>query len=168
MNTYNEFWWDFRYCVILTVMFVTMLYGSGMPILYLIAAISYGSQYWVDKYLIFYWHRKPERLDSYLAKNAVMQYKYAALLHFIGGILMLTNSAILPSADAGKIKFAVKVQGYVKRYSRGLIQTINSSVYVAILVSIVVMFILWRLFFVNIMHFLNKVCKAVKVKYLEN
>ena len=90
-------------------MFVTMLYGSGMPILYLIAAISYFSQYWVDKYLIFYWHRKPDMLDSYLAKNTVMQFKYAVLLHFIGGTLMLTNSAILPSSDAGKIKIAVKV-----------------------------------------------------------
>lgn len=44
-----------------------------------------------------------------MAKNTAMWFKYAALLHFIGGTLMLTNSAILPSADAGKIKIAVKL-----------------------------------------------------------
>lgn len=168
INTYNEFEWDYRYCVNLTVMFVAMLYGSGMPILYLIAAIFYGAQYWVDKYLIFYYHRKPEMLDQYLAKNTVMLYKYAALLHFIGGTLMITNSAILPSADSGKVQFAVKVRGYVKRYSHGLIQSINSSVYVAILAAIIVCFILWRLFFLNILTLFNRVCKRVKAKYLEN
>ena len=107
-------------------------------------------------------------LDQYLAKNTVMLYKYAALLHFIGGTLMITNSAILPSADSGKLKFAVKLQGYVKRYSNGLIQSTNSSVYVAILAAIIVCFILWRLFFLNILTFFNRVCKRVKVKYLEN
>ena len=107
-------------------------------------------------------------LDQYLAKNTVMLYKYAALLHFIGGTLMITNSAILPSADSGKLKFAIKLQGYVKRYSNGLIQSTNSSVYVAILAAIIVCFILWRLFFLNILRFFNRVCKRVKAKYLEN
>lgn len=48
-------------------------------------------------------------LDSYLAKSIVTWYKYAALLHFIGGVVFLSNSAILPSSDSSKFKLGVKV-----------------------------------------------------------
>lgn len=78
---------------------------------------------------------------------------------------MITNSSILPSADLGKINFTEKVRDYVKDYSKGFIQTINGSVYVAILAAIVVCYILWRLFFLNVLIILNRVCKNVKARF---
>jgi hypothetical protein len=73
-----------------------MTYGSGMPILYLIAAFGFFSTYWVDKAMIMYWHRKPEMLDKYLALNITKWYKWALVLHFLCGALMFANSSILP------------------------------------------------------------------------
>jgi hypothetical protein len=51
---------DFKYANLLTVLFVTMMFGSGIPILYLIAALYFLFTYWTDKILIFYYYRKPE------------------------------------------------------------------------------------------------------------
>lgn len=86
---------DFKYANLITVLYVTMLYGSGIPILYFVAAIFFIT-YWVDKILIFYYYRKPELLDHSLAIETLKWFKYAIVLHVIGGILMYSNSAILP------------------------------------------------------------------------
>lgn len=40
---------DYKYSNMLTVTYVVMLYGSGIPILYLIAAAFFFITYWVDK-----------------------------------------------------------------------------------------------------------------------
>lgn len=54
---------DFRYANILVVTYVTMFYGSGVPILYLIAFTFFLVTYWVDKYLVWNYYRKPENMD---------------------------------------------------------------------------------------------------------
>ena len=35
-----------------------MLYGSGIPVMYIIAAIYFFFTYWFDKLLVFYNHKK--------------------------------------------------------------------------------------------------------------
>lgn len=90
---------DYKYSNMLTVLFVTMLYGSGIPILYPISAIFFFVTYWVDKVLIFYYYRKPEMLDQNLAIRTLKWFKYAILLHVIGAVMMYSNSAILPNKD---------------------------------------------------------------------
>lgn len=52
-NTGIELLMDFKYATMLTVLFVTMLYGSGIPILYVVAAAFYFTSYWVEKFLMF-------------------------------------------------------------------------------------------------------------------
>ena len=90
---------DYKYASMLTVVFVTMLYGSGIPILYLISAVFFFATYWVDKILIFYYYRKPELLDENLATRTLYWFKYALLLHVIGAICMYSNSDILPDKE---------------------------------------------------------------------
>jgi len=48
---------DYRYASMLTVVYVVMLYGSGIPILYLVAAVFFFVTYWVDKILFFNYYR---------------------------------------------------------------------------------------------------------------
>jgi hypothetical protein len=42
----------YRYATMMTMIYVVMFYGSGIPILYLIAAIYFFVTYWTDKLLI--------------------------------------------------------------------------------------------------------------------
>ena len=54
---------ELRYANIMVVTYVTMLYGSGIPILYIIAAIYFFTTYWADKLLVLYYYNKPDNLD---------------------------------------------------------------------------------------------------------
>jgi hypothetical protein len=44
--------------------FVPMLYGSGMPLLYPISAISCFLNYNVDKFLLVNFYKKPMKYDT--------------------------------------------------------------------------------------------------------
>lgn len=96
INTGPILEFDYKYSNMIVVVYLVMLYGSGIPILYLIGAIFFFVTYWVDKWLIFYNHRKPSELDEKLTLQVLGLFKYAVILHFIGGILMYSNAAILP------------------------------------------------------------------------
>lgn len=68
-----------------------------MPILYPIAACFLFVNYWVDKFLIIYYHRKPVSYDSYITKKSGNWYKFILVMHVIAGTLMYANSSIVPS-----------------------------------------------------------------------
>lgn len=44
---------EYKYANMLTVLLVTMMYGGGIPILYLISALYFFVTYWTNKLLIF-------------------------------------------------------------------------------------------------------------------
>ena len=87
---------DYKYSTMVTITYVLMLYGAGIPILYLIAACYFFATYWVDKQLVFNHYRKPEMYDESMALGTLSWFKYGVVLHLIGGILMYSNSNILP------------------------------------------------------------------------
>jgi len=97
---------DYKYSSMLTIVCVTMMYGSGIPILYLITAVFFFVTFWVDKFLILYCYRKPELLDHYLALRTLKWFKYALMLHVICAVLMYSNSDILPEKKIISSKYA--------------------------------------------------------------
>ena len=48
---------------------LAMLYGPMLPIAYLITAISFVVEYWLDKYLLLRRHTRPERMGDNLDKT---------------------------------------------------------------------------------------------------
>ena len=55
---------DIRYSKIMTIIWVTMMYGAGLPILFPIALISIILIYMMDIYMLFYVYRKPPVYDA--------------------------------------------------------------------------------------------------------
>ena len=87
---------EYKYSNLLTVLFVTMMYSSGMPILYFISTVFFLATYWTEKVMFFYFYRKPENLDENLAKRTLGWFKYALFAHMVMGLLMYSNVKILP------------------------------------------------------------------------
>lgn len=87
----------YRYCNILTVIFIVMLYTSGIPILYPIACLYFCVVYVCDKYMLFRWYKKPAVLDGHIALNSLEWFKFAILLHVVCGSIMYSSSDILNS-----------------------------------------------------------------------
>jgi|LauGreDrversion4_2_1035121.scaffolds.fasta_scaffold90429_2 hypothetical protein len=103
MYTGPEFLINWRYCNNLTVIFVTMLYGSGMPFLYVFATVYFFLMYVTDKWLLFNYYRKAAYYDEKLSRKTADLLKLGLLLHLIGGVLMLSDSSILPSLPGDTI-----------------------------------------------------------------
>lgn len=72
MFKFKQLWYGGEYVIhskqseVLNTVFVTLLYGMGMPILYPIAAINFVNQYICDRYVLAYHMRLPPSLDDTL------------------------------------------------------------------------------------------------------
>ena len=100
MNTGDPLDMDYKYSNMMVVLYLVMLYGSGIPILYIIGAIFFFCTYWVDKWLIFYHHKKIGQFDEKMTLRIISLFKYGAVLHFFGTCLMYSNARILPLPDS--------------------------------------------------------------------
>lgn len=101
---------EVRYSQIICNIFITMLYSSGMPILYPVLVITVFLTYWIDKYLcnINTWlminlvlrvYKKPPRYDITLAATTRKIIEFSLILHFAFGFYMLSNSSIFSSSN---------------------------------------------------------------------
>lgn len=97
MNTGIEFSIDYRYANLLTWLFVVMIYGTGMPILYPIGALNFFIGYWVDKYLLLNHYRKPPMYTSFIILSVITWFRWALLFRFAISIWTFSNEKALPS-----------------------------------------------------------------------
>jgi hypothetical protein len=75
----------------MNVTFVTMMYGMGMPILFLVAAFNYFILMSLERLLVAYFYQLPPTLDDKLTKNAIGILKFGSLLYLFVGFWMLSN-----------------------------------------------------------------------------
>lgn len=89
-----EYMIHFKYSIILNVMYVTMMYGLGIPILFPIAAATYFVLYTVERLMVAYYYQLPPAFDDKLTKNAVAILKVSPILYLSFGYWMLSNKSI--------------------------------------------------------------------------
>lgn len=107
-------------------------------------------------------------MDEYLAKHSLSWYKYALVLHIIGGMLMYSNSSILPIKDTIlDTSFGKEFSKYSKNFNFGTVTSTLMAVYIAVFVSIVALYLVYRLFILSIVKIFSKVCANFKKRYLE-
>ena len=82
---------DGRYATILKLVFVVMMYGPGMPILYPIAFISLLILYVIDRISLLYVNKRPPEYDGVLNQNALDTLNYAPLLGLGFSYWMFSN-----------------------------------------------------------------------------
>lgn len=85
---------------ILNVVYLTCLYGIGMPILFPIAAFNFLNQYVCERYIVAYLMKQPPALDDKLTKNALEVMKYAPFLMLFNGYWMLSNPQIFQNVTS--------------------------------------------------------------------
>ena len=91
----DDFYFDYKYCTMLTILCTCLTYSSGMPSLYFVAAIFFIITYWFDKILLLRCNKKPPNYDDHMAKQTVGWFKFAITLHVIGFLFMYGYTPIL-------------------------------------------------------------------------
>ena len=97
----------------LTNIFLTFIYATGMPLLYPICCASFFITFWVDKFLFIRVYRTPPRYDIALMKTVRKTLKYAVVIHFLFGFYMVSNTEIL--SYNGDVTFLAGFEDYVKQ-----------------------------------------------------
>ena len=70
----------FKYSSLLNVVFVTIFYGVGLPILFPICAATLMIYYVHERYDLAYRFKLPPSMDDTLSNNAIQILKFAPLL----------------------------------------------------------------------------------------
>ncbi len=82
-QAYSGAEWDLwgRYAQLMMTVYVTLMYGAGMPILFVIAAFTFLITYWLDRISFLRLYSIPRRYDHTLAQFAFHVLPWAVLLH---------------------------------------------------------------------------------------
>lgn len=88
------------YAITLNTIFVTLFYSSGLPILLWFAFFSLLIQYWVYKYMILRYNKRPPSYDHRLNKDIINILPLAIIMHLMIGnfqynLIDLINSIII-------------------------------------------------------------------------
>jgi hypothetical protein len=89
-----EYLVHFKYSEMLNVLFVSMMYGLGMPLLFPISALALFMAYVCERISAAFIARQPPAMDDALTKNALSMAKYAPLLLLANGYWMVGNRQI--------------------------------------------------------------------------
>lgn len=84
----------FRYSAIMNTIFVTFMYGTGLPILYPIALFAFLVLYVQERLLICYYYRQPPMYDDKMTMNTLRIVQWAPLTGLLIGYWMLSNNQI--------------------------------------------------------------------------
>jgi hypothetical protein len=139
---------------LLTYVFVTMLYSGGLPLLYPISAAYFGVTYWVDKYLLTKFYRKPPTYDTKLAKSALYWFKWAFVLHFICAYHMFKENSILQTDPFGDNNMKPRD-----------VLNAPSEIYLNIFLFFIMFYLIWRY---CLRHVVKICCKPTKGAGLKN
>ena len=59
-----KYYMHYKYSSIMNIIFITMMFGAGMPILFPIAAVSLSGQFLLENYMLHYVYQQPPAYDE--------------------------------------------------------------------------------------------------------
>lgn len=95
----------YKYSTMLNVVFVTMVYGLGIPILFPIACLSMVILFFQEKLMLYYGYRVPPMYDERLSQTVLNQLQWAPMFLLFFGYWMagsqqlLSNDHLTPFAN---------------------------------------------------------------------
>jgi len=81
----------YKYSGVLNVIYVTMLYGLGLPALFPIAFLSFFIYWATERYQLAYTYQLPPAMDDKMTVNAMNLLAYTPIMFLMNGYWMLSN-----------------------------------------------------------------------------
>jgi len=98
-----SFEFSINYAQLMTTFFVCLTFSAGMPILYVIAMINFGTTYLLDKYLFVNLYKTPNRYSTKIGREATALVPWGVVMHLLLAIWALSYPVIfsaMPSSEA--------------------------------------------------------------------
>lgn len=135
-----------KYAQLLTTVFVTMTYNSGMPLLNVFACFYMLFMYWADKIVLLWGSRRPPLYDAQMGKEASGLMLYAVAIHCVFAIAMFGQPCVFPSPPEGgdfdKAREQVP-QGFFSEWSPR-VSTRSTWMLFALLLVLIALWAVWH------------------------
>lgn len=92
-----QYFMHYKYSGLMNVAFLALMFGTGIPELFPIAAASFIVIYSVENFMLYYVYKKPPAYDEKLNDSVLANMAKAPLLLFSFGYWMLSNKQLLQS-----------------------------------------------------------------------
>ena len=99
----------YKYSSILTIVYITFMYGFGMPILFPIAMASFLVLYFVEKVMLFYAYVMPPMYDERLSNDVLGKLQFAPLLYICFGYWMASNQQLLSNDHLSPVESSTSI-----------------------------------------------------------
>ena len=103
-----EYLIEFRYSNMITMIFLALMFGAGMPILYFFASWIFLITYWIDKLTLLRIYRKPPCYGVEVMKFSRDILTVAIILHFGFAFWMYSNQLVFDSYKDNLFNFGVR------------------------------------------------------------
>ena len=94
-----EYSMHYKYSAIQNIIYITMVFGVGMPLLFPIAAVSLLVMYISEKFMLYYVNKRPPVYDSSLHDLLLENIEKPQLFLLVFGYWMLSNPKLQQSYD---------------------------------------------------------------------
>jgi len=88
----------------IAITWVVFMYAPGLPILFPLTALNFFIIYWIDKFLLLRFFKKPKNYDEESILFSVDQMKYAFLFHLVIGAFVYSNTILNAHHGLGAFK----------------------------------------------------------------
>lgn len=97
INTYQgpQYFMHYKYSSVLTIVYMTFMFGFGMPVLFPIAMASFLVLYGLEKGMLFYGYVMPPMYDERLSNDVLSKLQFAPFLYVCFGYWMVSNQQLL-------------------------------------------------------------------------
>ena len=86
---------DARLAIAVSSIWITFMFSTTMPLIYVVTAVNLSVQYWVDKAVVLRFYRSPKNFDDQTINHSIWLMKFSFVFHWIMGHLMLVNTDII-------------------------------------------------------------------------
>jgi hypothetical protein len=83
----------------MNTVFITLFYGTALPLLYPVAAFTFLNLYIVEKLAVTYYYQEPPSYDDRLNKLALSWLKYSPLMLLIFGYWVMGQPQIFENNE---------------------------------------------------------------------
>jgi len=90
-----EFLMHFKYSAILNIVFVTFMYGLGLPLLFVYAVVALTILWVSEKLLFFYSYRLPPMYDAGLGRSVISKMRAAPIFMMVFGYWFFSSKQLL-------------------------------------------------------------------------
>jgi hypothetical protein len=167
-----ELLFEYRYSTMINTVFISLMFGAGMPVLYLFGFIAFFLAYWVDKWTLFRIYQTPPRYNKELNKVSREWLNVAIIIHFVFSFWMYSNSIIFDSENVNifGVDVSSTTEGIDEDYSwldlGDRLNQYHSLIYLIAFLVFVIIFLVKALLIRWIAKCLGCCCKNRKRKLL--